>query len=62
MKNELQNAKLLDEIKKDKDMLRKTDLVLESLNKFYKQPIEDKMLLSIMRTQALVKELSIDGN
>lgn len=62
LKNELQNAKLLDEIKKDKDMLRKTDLVLESLNKFYKQPIEDKMLLSIMRTQALVKELSIDGN
>jgi len=62
LKKELENAKLTEEIKADQTMLQKADMVLESLNGFYKQPIEDKMLLKIMRTQALVREVNNDGN
>jgi hypothetical protein len=62
LKKELENAKLTEEVKADQAMLQKTDMILESLNAFYKQPIEDKMLLKIMRTQALVREVNDDGN
>jgi len=43
-------------------MLHKTNTIIERLESFSKEPISDELLLTILKTQALVKEIYTDGN
>jgi hypothetical protein len=43
-------------------MLKKTNVIIEKLENFSKEPISDELLLTVLKTQALVKEIYTDGN
>ena len=62
LKIALEEAKTNQEIKSDTDMVFKTDKVLNRLNEFSKQPLSDNLLLTVMKTQQLVREINTDGN
>tara|TARA_B100000131_G_C18125111_1_gene614398 strand:- start:6929 stop:7765 length:837 start_codon:yes stop_codon:yes gene_type:complete len=62
LKIALEEAKTSQEIKSDTDMVFKTDKVLNRLNEFSKQPLSDNLLLTVMKTQQLVREINTDGN
>ena len=62
LKIALEEAKTNQEIKSDTDMVFKTDKVLSRLNEFSKQPLSDNLLLTVMKTQQLVREINTDGN
>ena len=57
LKTKLEEAKEIEEIKSDKDMLNKTHQVIEKLNSFAKQNINEELLTTILKAQSLVKEL-----
>jgi len=60
LKTKLEEARGVDEIKSDKDMLDKTNQVIEKLRSYSKEIISEEVLMTIMRTQALVKEIYND--
>lgn len=62
LKKGLQEAKTVKEIKDDPAMVQKTERVIARLNEFFKPPFNDEMLLTIMKTQALLKEISSDDD
>ena len=62
LKVKLEEAKNVDEIKSDKEMLNKTNQVIERLNSYSKETISEEVLMTVMRTQALVKEIYNDGS
>ena len=62
LKTELESAKETNEIKSDQNMIEKTELIINKLNSFAKQPISEALLLVIMRAQSLVREINTDGN
>lgn len=62
LKEELSKAKEVNEIKSDDSMLEKTHQVLELLESFSHAEISDEVLLTVLKTQALVKELTADGH
>ena len=61
LKTKLEEAKETDEIKADKDMLNKTNQVIEKLNSFAQQNINEELLATVLKTQSLVKEIH-DGS
>lgn len=60
LKSQLETAKKSDEIKNDDQMLEKTSTVIERLSAFAHCTIDDDTLLTIMKTQSLVKEIATD--
>ena len=62
LKEELAKAKEVSEIKSDDSMLEKTHQVLELLESFSHAEISDEVLLTVLKTQALMKELTADGH
>jgi hypothetical protein len=60
LKSQLEAAKKIDEIKNDDQMLEKTSTVIDRLNEFAQCAIDDDTLLTIMKTQSLVKEIATD--
>tara|TARA_Y100000296_G_C5133698_1_gene236989 strand:+ start:368 stop:1201 length:834 start_codon:yes stop_codon:yes gene_type:complete len=62
LKLQLKKATSVQEIQDDSEMLEKTEQVIVRLNEFSKRPIDDELLLTVMKTQNLVKEIYSDGN
>ena len=62
LKTALESAKNIAEIKEDSDMSQKTDRILQRLQEFAEQPLSDGLLLTVMKTQQLVREINTDGN
>ena len=63
LKQKLVEAKEADEIKNDEDMLLKTEQVIEKLNSFAKEQVTENVLLTVLKTQSLVKEIyNADNN
>jgi hypothetical protein len=63
LKQKLVEAKETDDIKNDEDMLSKTGQVIEKLNSFAKEDITENVLLTVLKTQSLVKEIyNADNN
>ena len=60
LKNSLQKAKETEEIKSDKSMLEKTDDVISKLDSYSKEAINESVLLTVLKTQKLVKEIYSD--
>jgi hypothetical protein len=62
LKLQLKAAKSIREIQSDPDMIEKTEQVIAHLNEFSKRSVDDELLLTVMKTQSLVKEIYSDGN
>jgi len=62
LKVELKKAKNVDEIKNDKEMMNKTEQVIERLGSYSQETVNEEILMTIMRTQELVKEIYTDGH
>jgi ABC-type phosphate transport system auxiliary subunit len=62
LKEQLEKAKKLDEIKEDAEMFNKTQSVIERLNSFAKEDVNENVLLTIMKTQELVKEIYLNAD
>jgi hypothetical protein len=62
LKTQLKAASEVDEIKNDNEMLQKTHQVVERLSSYSGETINDDVLITVMRTQALVKEIYSNGN
>ena len=62
LKTLLADANKIEEINSDDKMLEKTNSIVEKLDGFSKQPISDSLLLSVLKTQSLVKEIYSDGD
>ena len=64
LKVKLEEAKGTSEMKEDSGMIEKTDQIIEKLSTYTKaeKEIETDALLTIMKTQKLVKEIYDDGN
>jgi flagellin-specific chaperone FliS len=62
LKEQLEKAKKLNEIKEDEEMFNKTQKVIEHLNSFADKNVNENILLTIMRTQKLVKEIYPDAD
>ena len=62
LRSQLQAAKSIREIQSDPDMIEKTEQVIAHLNEFSKRSVDDELLLTVMKTQSLVKEIYSDGN
>ena len=60
LKEALREALELPEIKNDPEMLKKASLVLEKLDSFYSQKLNETVLLAVLKTQKLVKEVTPD--
>ncbi len=61
LKKKLEEARQVDEIKQDQEMYNKLDNVIEKLNSFSTSKIDDNVLLTILKTQNLTKEIFADG-
>lgn len=62
LKAQLIEAKATTEIKNDPEMLAKTEEIITRLNEFSQRSIDDELLLTVMKTQSLVKEIYTDGS
>jgi hypothetical protein len=64
LKVKLEEAKETSEIKEDSGMVEKTDQIIEKLSTYTKakNEVESDILLTVMKTQKLVKEIYNDGN
>jgi len=60
LKIKLEEAKDVAEVKNDPEMIEKTNNVIEKLDSFATALIDDDILLTIMKTQVLVKEIHSD--
>lgn len=49
-------------IKDDEDLTTKTNEVITKLNTFHLQGIDEKVVLTVLKTQELVQEITADGN
>jgi hypothetical protein len=62
LKIKLKEAKSVGEITSDQAMLEKTDVIIDKLSSFAKREVSEEVLLTIMKTQILIKEIYSDGN
>ena len=62
LKSELKKSINLEEIKNDSEMQGKTKQIIEKLDGFKATVIDDSILLSVLKTQQLVKEIKADAN
>ncbi len=61
LKNKLSEAQQFDEFKQDKDMSIRLNEVIEKLKSFTTAEINDNVLLTVLKTQNLTKEIFADG-
>jgi len=57
LKEKLKEAKGVEEIKDDKEMLRKTNEIITRLDTFSKEGVSENVLMTVLKTQALVEEI-----
>jgi hypothetical protein len=62
LKSKLQEAINIADIQADPDMIEKTNRVVEKLNQYAHKNITEELLLTVLNTQALVKEIYTDAN
>ena len=62
LKTKLIESLKTSEISSDLEMVRKTNVIIEKLNEFSKSEFDEGMLLTILKTQSLIKEIYDDGN
>jgi len=62
LKADLKKATLLTEIREDEQMLVKTEKIMARLDELRECTIDDEILLTVLKTQSLVKEIYTDGN
>ena len=62
LKKDLKTASKTKEISEDSEMLEKTNKVVERLQDFSKQGISEEVILTVLKTQALVKEITNGDN
>jgi len=62
LKADLKKATLLTEIREDEQMLAKTEKIVARLEELRECTIDDEILLTVMKTQSLVKEIYSDGH
>jgi len=62
LKECLNRAKEVIEIKSDPEMSTKTHRVIERLDMFATESVNEELLLTVLKTQSLVKEIYSDGN
>ncbi len=62
LKKKMAAAKNTSEFKEDNEMIAKTNKIIEKLGDFATQNINEEVLLTVMRTQELVKEIYSDGD
>ena len=62
LKEKLEAAKNLDEIKADPSMADKTEMIINKLNSYSKETISENVIMTILKTQQLVKEIHEDGS
>jgi len=60
LKSRLQEAKNIEEVKSDNSMMRKTDSVILKLDSYSKETVNETILLTVLKTQKLVKEIYSD--
>ena len=58
----LSKAATTSEISKDNQMLDKANKIIEKLDSFAQQGIKDDLLLTVLKTQSLVKEIQSNGD
>jgi len=62
LKTKLNEALQLDEVKGDKDMVIKTQDVIERLESYASQGVNEAVLRTVLKTQQLTKEIFDDGS
>jgi len=62
LKTDLHNSLSTDEINSDSEMTDKTNRIIEKLNTFYNKNIDENVLLTVLKTQKLVREIFKDGD
>ena len=62
LKKGLEAAAQKPEIKNDLAMVEKTHQIIERLKSFSTEPLSEKLLLMVLKTQRLVKEIYTDGS
>ena len=62
LKRCLKEAAQSDDINSDPDMLEKTKKVISRLDGYSKMTINEDVILTVLKTQALVEEINTDGN
>ena len=62
LKSEVTKAKEVSEIKEDEEMVEKAAKIVEKLDSFANQKINEEVLITVMKTQELVKEIYSNGN
>ena len=50
------------EISSDEEMRNKTNTIIEKLNEFSTKGVEENLLLTVLKTQSLVKEINSNGD
>ena len=62
LKGKLLESKNIDVFKADGDMTQKATQIVEKLESFSKAEISEELLLTVMKTQQLVKEFDDDAD
>tara|TARA_Y100000310_G_scaffold43903_1_gene40862 strand:- start:1582 stop:2412 length:831 start_codon:yes stop_codon:yes gene_type:complete len=62
LKVKLYEAKKVDEIRGDDAMLAKTDKIADRLSEYINESVSEKVILTVLKTQQLVKEIYEDGS
>ena len=62
LKEELSNARKLQELETNADMLQKTERVLEFVESFKERELDEQSIEKILKIQKLVRELQTDGD
>jgi hypothetical protein len=62
LKDSLVGALETDDIKNDSDMANKTSQIIEKLQSFYSDEINEDVLLTVLKTQRLIEEIQKDGD
>jgi len=62
LKVKLTEALELEEIKNDPHMIQQTEQIIIRLQEFAKKAVDDEILLTVLKTQSLVKEIYRDGS
>ena len=62
LKEQLEKAKEVKEIKSDEAMFKKTNDVITRLNSYAQETITEDVLMTVLKTQALVKEIYTDAS
>jgi len=62
LKEALTSALEIDTVQADSQMIEKTNKIIQKLEGFYEQQVSESVLLTVLKTQALVQEIFDHGN